>query len=197
MGVGHDSDGLDGHLRPNHFGPFLLTCCLAPHLDTVNGARVVNVGSNAHYRGSLHIDANHTIQGTPRSWYGRYARSKLCNVLFTLELQRRLSPASNVLACCVSPGRVYTNIFDNVPGCLRPVLHAVASCCFQTPAQGARTVLYACTSPDITSRMLYLHNCKQVEASAMGRDAVLASMLWTASENAVGLREGERAPLLF
>ena len=194
MGVGIDADGMDGHLRPNHFGPFLLTCCLAPYLD--NGARVVNVGSNAHYRGSLHI-ANGAIQGNPRNWYGRYARSKLCNVLFTLELQRRLPHNSNVLACCVSPGRVYTNIFNNVPGCLRPVLHAIASTCFQTPAQGAHTILYACTSPDVHRHTLYLHDCKPVEASAVGRDAALAQTLWTVSERVVGLQPHERAPLLF
>lgn len=195
MGVGPDPDGLDGHLRPNHVGPFLLTCLLAPSLHS--NARVVNVGSNAHYRGSLHIGADDRIQGTPRTWYGRYARSKLCNVLFTLELQRRLPADSHIVACCVSPGRVYTNIFNNVPGCLRPMLHTLASCCFQTPEQGARTVVYACTSPAVSRRSLYLHDGKERVPSSAARDAALAAALWRASERMAGLRGNERCPLLF
>ncbi len=54
MGVGPEEDGSDGHLRLNHFGPFLLTRLLLPRMAA--HGRIVNVGSEAHYRGTLQID---------------------------------------------------------------------------------------------------------------------------------------------
>lgn len=200
-------DGLDGHLRPNHFGPFLLTCCLANTLDH-KGARIVNVGSRAHFQGTLVLDTKHnSIQGTPRGWYYQYARSKLCNLLWTLELQRRLqesaggggnTSAHNVTATCISPGRVATNIFHSIPGCVRPIVQALARACFQTPAQGARTVVYAATAPELHGKqVLYYHDCKPAPVSAAGCDGLLAKQLWEVSEAFVGLTSHERAGLLY
>lgn len=195
-------DGLDGHLRPNHFGPFLLTCCLGNSLDP-RGSRIVNVGSRAHFQGTLVIDpTTHAIQGTPRHWYTQYARSKLCNVLWTLELQRRLlkagPPGEHITAYCISPGRVATNIFNNIPGCLRPLVQGLARVCFKTPAQGATTVVHAATAPELHGRhVLHLKNCQEAPVSAAGRDVVLAKRLWDVSERFVGLRGEERAGLLF
>lgn len=77
-----------------------------------------------------------------------YARSKLCNLLMTAELSRRLTARhSSVTASCVSPGRVNTHIFANVPGLLRPPLQLLAGLLFQTPQQvggGGRQATPAC-----------------------------------------------------
>jgi len=142
MGLPGDPEPLkDGHLLPNHLGPFLLTNqllhCMRP------GSRVVNVASRAHFQGSLEIgDSGQgggrgpSIIGTPSSWYHSYARSKLCNVLHMAELQRRMDDGGHgVMAFSVSPGLVNTGIFRNVWAPLRwalsPLIHAV----YQTPEQ--------------------------------------------------------------
>lgn len=147
MGVGPPPEGGggaggDGHLRPNHLGPFLLTRLLLPRMAA--GGRVVAVGSQAHRRGRLAFDGGGGLPPLPAGglagglfrWYPEYARSKLANLLFTAELARRLEArGSGVTATCVSPGRVATSIFGNVPALLRGPLALLARAAFQTPAQ--------------------------------------------------------------
>ena len=211
MGVSPGDDGTDGHMQPNHYGPFLLTRLLLPLMSPRRG-RVVNVASEAHRRGSLRIsggddgDAGGTpggaaplrLEGGPAAhWYASYGRSKLCNVLFTAELSRRLQQrGSGVTACSVSPGRVNTGIFSNVPGALRPALRWLAAACFQTPAQGARTVLHAVLSPELEGRHeLYLHDEKACAASAAAQDSALAARLWRLSVQETGQSAAEDAAL--
>ncbi len=72
--------------------------------------------------------------------YAQYARSKLCNVLHVLELQRRFAAEGTATtAHAVSPGRVNTNIFDNLPPLARYLLKPLASTLFQTPKQASKT----------------------------------------------------------
>jgi NAD(P)-dependent dehydrogenase (short-subunit alcohol dehydrogenase family) len=140
MGVPPAADGSDAHLRPNHLGPHLLTRLLLPRMAP--NARIVTVGSEAHYRGSLAF--SHAPDGTPClqtqrlwHWYLDYARSKLCNLLMTAELARRLQRSgSSVTAHCVSPGRVATQIFRNAgPAVMQRPLNQVLRTVFQTPEQ--------------------------------------------------------------
>mmetsp|Transcript_2060 Transcript_2060/g.6100 ORF Transcript_2060/g.6100 Transcript_2060/m.6100 type:complete len:311 (+) Transcript_2060:289-1221(+) len=196
MGLPGDPEPLkDGHLLPNHLGPFLLTNqllhCMRP------GSRVVNVASRAHFQGSLEIgDSGQgggrgpSIIGTPSSWYHSYARSKLCNVLHMAELQRRMDDGGHgVMAFSVSPGLVNTGIFRNVWAPLRwalsPLIHAV----YQTPEQGARTVLHAACSPELKQGGLYLHNLKAATPAALAQEPALARGLWAASERLIEVAE--------
>ncbi|GFR49722.1 hypothetical protein Agub_g11878 [Astrephomene gubernaculifera] len=91
MGVPPAADGSDRHLTVNHLGPYLLTRLLLPHMT--HGSRVVNVASRAHYAGCLKLrtgpPGGGAIHGNVHHWWWQYARSKLCNVLVTAELQRR------------------------------------------------------------------------------------------------------------
>ncbi|EFJ41656.1 hypothetical protein VOLCADRAFT_119651, partial [Volvox carteri f. nagariensis] len=91
MGVSPANDGSDRHLTANHLGPYLLTRLLLPHMT--HGSRIVNVASRAHYGGSLSLVSGphgaKAIRNDTHHWWWQYARSKLCNVLFTAELQRR------------------------------------------------------------------------------------------------------------
>lgn len=192
-----DVEGRDRCMVTNHYGPFLLTNLLLPLM--ARGGRIVNVGSRAHFQGSLQFDSQGNVTGSPWHWYLGYARSKLCNTLFTLELQRRLAVSkADITAYCVSPGRVNTNLFTGITGPLGWALAPLVSALYQTPQQGAQTVLYAATSPDLAGRNeLYLHDMRTVTASATGRDVALAGRLWEASERFVGMQAAERAQQLL
>lgn len=195
--------GAAEHMRPNVYGPYLLTRLLQPLMAP--GGRVVAVASEAHRRGTLQVTVDtssgrrHMEGGTfgSNSWYAAYAQSKLGNVLLTAALARRLQQrGSSVTTSSVSPGRVNTNIFGNVPGVLQPVLRWLAAGFFQTPAQGARTVLHAALAPELQKRReLYLHACKPCTPSAAARDERLADELWELSNEEVGLSTAEDAAL--
>ena len=190
----------DGML-PNHFGHFLLTRLLLPHMAP--GGRIVTVGSEAHYRGSLEFEADSSRRGRlrlappPSNWYRAYARTKLCSLLFTAELQRRLEQrGSSITAYTASPGRVNTNIFHSVRGLLRAPLHLLARAFFQTPAQGAQTVLQTALDPELQGKhVLYSHAMRPKTASVAARDPALAEQLWVLSAREVGLSPEEDARL--
>lgn len=118
-------------------------------------------------------------------------------MLFTAELSRRLQARrSSITAYSVSPGRVATRIFDNVPGWLQPILQTLAAACFQTPAQGARTVLHAALAPELQGRHeLYLHNSRPSTASQQAREPALAAELWQLSNQETQLSAADDAAL--
>jgi NAD(P)-dependent dehydrogenase (short-subunit alcohol dehydrogenase family) len=191
--------GTCSHWRPNTLGPYLLTRLLLPRMAA--RARIVTVASEAHRRGSLHISSDGEGRrledgGGAGGWYAQYARSKLANVLMTAELSRRLEQRGSTVTCSsVSPGRVNTGIYSNVPGWLRTPLRWLAAAAFQTPAQGASTVLHAAMSPELGRHELYLHAMRPCRASPAAYDAKLAGELWQLSNQQVGLSAAEDAAL--
>ena len=207
MGAPPGPGGEDPHLSPNHFGPFLLTRLLLPSMAP--HARIVTVGSEAHRRGSLELEREGELEGEKNSggggavpagrrrlrggrgahWYRQYARSKLANALMTAELNRRLEArGSTVTACCASPGRVATNIFHSLGGVLGPVLRSLASLAFQTPQQGASTVVQAATAPELQGRrVLYMHAGGEQAAAPAALDPALARGLWEVSVRETGM----------
>ncbi|KAL4420146.1 hypothetical protein ABPG77_010362 [Micractinium sp. CCAP 211/92] len=217
MGVPPNADGSCGHFGPNHLGPYLLTRLLLPMMAA--GSRVVTVASESHRRGSLRIGGAtgsstsgstsgssaagspshklHLAGPPPANWYAAYARSKLANVLMTAELAQQLERRGcGVTAYSVSPGRVATNILVNVPGLLQAPLRWLASLAFQTPAQGARTVLHAALSPSLAGRSeLYLHAQRPCKAARAAQDEQLAAQLWQLSNQEVGLSAANDAAL--
>lgn len=212
MGVPPGPDGDCAHWRPNHLGPFLLTRLLLPLMAA--GGRIVTVASEAHRRGSLRVERaqssgrRHLVEPRGAStsplallgeggWYGQYARSKLANVLMTAELSRRLQQRASTVTCyAVSPGRVNTGIFANVPGALHAPLRWLAAAAFQSPEQGASTVLQAALAPELQGKHeLYLHNMRPCRASAAARDAELAANLWQLSCEQAGLSAADDAAL--
>src|SRR4051812_42103561 len=104
--AGMTVDGFELQLGTNHLGHFALTNLLLPHVTD----RVVTVSSNLHRSGSIDLD-DLNWQRRPYSANGAYAQSKLANLLFTLELQRRLTAAgSRVRALGAHPGWAATNL---------------------------------------------------------------------------------------
>lgn len=205
MGVENRPDGSDRHMLANHYGPYLLTRLMIPLMH--RGSRIVNISSRAHYAGSLAIDGGKVLDDQPSSsggagsasglgswwsgplWLRQYSRSKLCNVLFTQQLQQRLKDRG-ISAFSVSPGFVNTSIFNNVPSVLRSLMRPLINTIALTPAQGARTGIYAALSPELKDRnALFLHDCKEKEPSALAGDVVLGQRLWDASEKFVKISQ--------
>jgi len=175
---GVTADGFERHFGINHLGHFALTTALLPLLTAAGGgARIVNVASDAHY-GAKGIDFD-ALRSPTRSITGmrEYAVSKLCNVLFTQELARRLD-AATVSAYSLHPGVVASQIWRRVPWPARQVMTRR----MLTVEQGARTSLYCATSPDLAGRSGgYYEKCAEATPSAVATPA-LAARLWEYSE---------------
>jgi len=150
------AQGFELQLGTNHLGHFLLTQGLEPLLRP--GTRVVNVSSRGHLRSGMRWDDPHFRDEAGYDKWVAYGQSKTANVLFTLELERRMGP-SGVHAYALHPGVILTELGRHLTpedgaGLAKrlPV--------FKTVEQGAATTLYAAVSPDLEGRGgLYLEDC--------------------------------------
>lgn len=185
---GVTAQGFELTFGVNHLGHFLLTTLLLDRLQAGGGpgagggpARVVNVSSNAHL-GAKGVDFD-AVRRRTRSFAGlvEYQVSKLCNVLFTQELARRVDPA-RVATYAVHPGVVASNIWRQVPWPIRPLAKR-----FMTDATtGAETSIHCATSPDVDDLSgRYFEKCEERAASPRAT-AELAADLWARSEEWTG-----------
>src|ERR1700729_366368 len=176
-------DGFELHFGVNHLGHYALTLLLLDRL-TASGpdARIVNVSSAAHY-GAPGIDFD-ALRRRTASFTGQreYAVSKLCNVLFTQELTRRLD-GSGVSAHALHPGVVASDIWRRVPRLVRPLITAR----MLTTEQGAVTSLYCATSPVLAaSGGGYYDKCAAQEPNPAATPE-LAELLWQRSATWAGV----------
>ncbi|AYB53079.2 SDR family oxidoreductase [Ralstonia solanacearum] len=175
-------DGFELTFALNHLSHFQLTHSLFDLIRQTPGARVVSTSSGMQARGAL------DLQKTPTSLEGpgwrAYATSKLANILFTKELQRRLE-GTTATANCFEPGTVRTQFgaFGSDLGFLMNLVYALARPFARTPEQGADSLIWLATSPEAASlRGEYVSNRRPVSPSTQARDPKLASDLWTLSE---------------
>ena len=176
------ADGLERTFAVNHMAYFVVTELLLPILSPQ--ARIVSTASAAHAFARLDFADLQTVQGY--SAFGAYGRSKLCNILWTRELARRLS-ATGVTANCVHPGGVNTGFGDNATGWLKSVM-ALGKRFMITPTQGADTLIWLATSPDVAGRTGgYWSRRQLITPSAAARDPEAALRLWRASADIAGL----------
>ncbi len=174
---GLTKDGFELMFGVNHLGHFAFTMALLDCLTT-SKARIVNVASDAHYQASgidfgLLRRRTRTITGMRE-----YAVSKLCNVLFSQELARRLA-GTGVTTYALHPGVVASDIWRRVPWPVRPLIKAR----MLTSEQGAQTSLYCATSPEVAADSgLYYDQCKVREASPVATPE-LGEQLWAQSES--------------
>ncbi|HYR55913.1 MAG TPA: SDR family oxidoreductase [Myxococcaceae bacterium] len=178
-------DGIESTFALNHLGYFLITRLLLDVLVQSAPARVVNVASAAHYAGSMHFED----LGFERGYriMRAYARSKLANVLFTRELARRLE-GTGVTVNSLHPGAVATGIWNGAPGWIRPVINLAGRFLMLTPAQGAESILYVATSPEVEGKTgLYFEKNLSKSPSPLACDDALASRLWERSSELVKL----------
>jgi NAD(P)-dependent dehydrogenase (short-subunit alcohol dehydrogenase family) len=172
-------DGIEQTFAVNHLGPFLLTNLLLDLIVKSAPARIVNVASTGHYRGTLDFDDLGFANGG--YWIMRaYSRSKLANVIFTRDLARRLE-CKNVTVTSMHPGAVATNIWSGAPRWAQPLL-GVAKLLMVTPEEGGRRIVYLATSPDVEGKSggYYEKNAERTPAPLALDDAV-ARRLWDES----------------
>jgi NAD(P)-dependent dehydrogenase (short-subunit alcohol dehydrogenase family) len=170
-------DGFEQTFALNHLAPFLLTNLLLERL-TASRARVVTTASDAHKGGLLDLDDLQSERGRFRP--GRvYGTTKLCNVLFTRELQRR-NPA--IAANCFHPGVIRTGFGKN-DGMLVRISLTLAGPFLRSPESGASSLVWLALDPAAGElRGQYVERQRPVQPSAQAQDDRLAGDLWERSE---------------
>lgn len=152
---GTTKDGFELQFGTNHLGHFAFTGLLLDKLLDVDGARIVTVSSNGHKMGgAIHWDDLHWERSYSRM--GAYTQSKLANLLFTYELQRRLAPRGKTIAVAAHPGTATTELARSLPRPIERAFLAAAPVLFaQTPAGGALPSLRAATDPGVLGGQYY------------------------------------------
>lgn len=189
------ADGFELQFGTNHLGPFALTGLLLDHLLPVQGSRVVTISSQGHRVGAaIDFDNLHGEHRYDRSL--AYTRSKLANLLFTYELQRRLaSGGAATIAVAAHPGGSRTGLMRNAPRGIRAGVALVSPLIFQSAAMGALPTLRAATDPTVRGGEYYGPRGlgeqrgypKCVQSSAQSHDRDLQQRLWAVSEELTGV----------
>jgi len=178
------ADGIEMTFALNHLGYFLLTNLLLDTLKASPPARIVNVSSDAHRGAQMNFS---DPQGERR--YGgwrAYGQSKLANLLFTYELARRLE-GTGVTVNAVHPGFVATGFGRNNRG-LFALLIRLAQLTALSPEQGAETLIYLATSPEVEGVTgKYFVKKRPVESTRASYDQSAAQRLWQLSAQLTGL----------
>ena len=200
------ADGFETQFGVNHLGHFALTGLLFERLRETAAAdgdvRVVTHASGLHERGEIDFD---DLQGE-RDYdpWEAYARSKLANVLFAYELDRRLQDTGDdVTSVACHPGYAATNLQRRGPEAegsrLKAALMAVANAVFaQSAAMGALPLLYAATASDVDGGdyvgpggLLNMRGTPETQRSSeRSYDRGTAARLWDVSEDLTGVTYG-------
>ncbi|MYW01738.1 SDR family NAD(P)-dependent oxidoreductase [Streptomyces sp. SID3343] len=187
---GRTADGFETQFGTNHLGHFLLTALLAPTLRA--GARVVNLSSAGHVSSGVRWDDPH-YESAPEEYHPwkAYGASKTANILFTVELDRRLR-AHGVRAYAVHPGMIATNLGRYMTRDAGRDLHKKVTAAhmpaFKSIPAGAATQVWAATAPELADvGGVYLADCAiSAEHAPWALDEADAARLWTLSEQWVG-----------
>ena len=174
---GQTAQGFELAFGINHLGHFLFTTLLLDHLKQSGPARIVNVSSDSHYQ-AKGIDWDEVRQPTKGiTGLHEYGVSKLCNVLFTQELARRLPP-TEVTAYALHPGVIASDIWRRMPAPVRLVMKLF----MKSTDEGSMTTLHCATSPALagTSGRFYVKSAEK-DASPVASPG-LAKELWERSE---------------
>ena len=187
-------DGFEMQFGTNHLGHFALTGLLLDKLLGTPEARVVNVASGAHRMGRIHFD-DLQWERSYSKWFA-YGQSKLANLLFTFEMQRRLDAVGRkLLVAACHPGYAATNLQAAGPrlsgsSTMESIWGTLNRAFAQSAAMGALPTLYAATSPEVHGgdyigsggfAEMWGHPAK-VGCSGAAKDVAVAAKLWDVSE---------------
>lgn len=190
--VGRTADGFESQFGTNHLGHFALTGQLLPLLRDTPAARVVSVSSLAHFLGRMNFDDLNAEKGYNAT--RAYGQSKLANLLFVRELERRLRAAgASALAAAAHPGSTRTNLQQH-----SKLMHAVVAMYSQEPRDGALPSLYAATAPDVrggeyfgpSRRFGMIGPPGRARSAPAANDTRAARRLWEVSEQLTGISFG-------
>jgi len=179
-------DGLEMTFATNHMAYFVVTNILLDRLKATPGARIVSTASDAHRSGRLDFDDLQSEKS-----YGSfrvYGTSKLCNILFTREVARRLD-GSGVTANCLHPGFVGTRFGqNNASNIFTKLLRDAVMSLGISPEEGAKTIIHLASSPDVaTISGEYFYKSKVAEPTAAAQNDADARRLWDVSAKIAGL----------
>ncbi len=193
--------GFERQVGTNHLGHFALTGLLLDLLLPVPGSRAVTVSSTGHrIRAAIHFDDLQWERSYSR--IGAYGQSKLANLMFTYELQRRLAPHHTTIAAAAHPGASDTELTQNMSGLVRNTptvvrapIHRLAPLVTQPAARGALPTLRAATDPAVLGGQYYGPSGlgevrglpRLVTSSPASYDLAVQRRLWTVSEELTGV----------
>jgi NAD(P)-dependent dehydrogenase (short-subunit alcohol dehydrogenase family) len=188
-------DGFELQFGTNHLGAFALTGLLLENLLPVEGSRVVAVASIAHrIQAGIHFDDLQWERSYNR--VAAYGQSKLSNLMFTYELDRRLAAKdANTIAVAAHPGISNTELMRHVPGSGLPGFRTVAGLFTNSAEVGALATLRAATDPAVSGGQYYGPDGFRelrghpvlVESSAQSHDREIQRRLWAVSEELTGV----------
>eukprot|EP00624_Nannochloropsis_granulata_P001649 evm.model.NODE_18044_length_13276_cov_24.207518.2 len=204
------SEGLEATMATNHYGHFLLTLLLFPELEKVSDGRIVNVSSSLHKAPTSFNFDDPLYESSAYSLFGAYGQSKLANVLFTFELQRRLDALQRdrakivgrrggrggggkvMTANAVHPGNVQTEVARNMAWLFywgQRLCSPLLWCFSKNPSQGAYTSVHAATAPSLrgVGGLYFVNSEATADVSAVAKDPEVAERLWEMSEGVCGL----------
>jgi NAD(P)-dependent dehydrogenase (short-subunit alcohol dehydrogenase family) len=194
---GETEDGFESQFGVNHLAHFALTGLLLELLLATPGARVVNITSNAHERGQMDFEDLGFQYGNSYDRTAAYYRSKLANLLFTKELQRRLEESSaDAMAVAAHPGISNTHLADHlIEGPFLDLALPLTSKILQSAAMGALPTLRAAVDPLARGGDYYgpdgFNSFRgypvKINTSPAAQDAVDAQRLWNESERLTGV----------
>jgi NAD(P)-dependent dehydrogenase (short-subunit alcohol dehydrogenase family) len=191
---GTTADGFELQFGTNHLGHFALTGLLLGLMLPVEGSRVVTVSSNAHKAGRINFGDLQWQRGYRR--IAAYGQSKLANLMFTYELQRRLSAAgAPTIALAAHPGTSRTQLARYLPAVLRELNNAVGGPFSQGARMGALPTLRAATDPDARGGDYYGPDGwlqvrgypVRARSSARSHETPAQQRLWAESERLTGV----------
>jgi len=178
-------DGLEMTFATNHLAYFVVTNLLLERLKAAPGARVVSTSSAAHKSGKLNFDDLQSEKSF--SGFAAYGTSKLCNILFTRELARRLS-GTGVTATCLHPSFVATRFGDNNEGLWAFGVAIAKRFGAISVEEGAKTIVYLASSPEVAGQSGgYYYKCAPETPSAAAQNDADAKRLWDVSAKIAGV----------
>ncbi|CAB3239381.1 unnamed protein product [Arctia plantaginis] len=182
-------DGLSLYMQVNYFGHFLLTSLLLPLLKSSSPCRIINISSDEHRRGKFELD--NIIENATNDAYNlrkEYRKAKICNILMTLELARRLE-GTGITSNCLNPGIIFTAIEGETTLLVRYIQKIVQQF-LKTPWEGAQTTIFLAVSPEVEFVSgKYYSDCREKIPARCARDKDVARKLWEISEELVGLKK--------
>lgn len=178
-------NGIEESFAVNHLAPFLLTNLLLPRLQQSEPARVVTVASDAHkFVAGINFDDLGFEHGY--GWMKSYGQSKLANIMFAYELDRRLQ-GSGVTSNCLHPGAVATGLGMNNGWWARGLIRLLRPF-FKTSERGAETSVFLSSSPTVEGVSgKYFSNCRELKSAQSSYDRDAAQRLWDVSVEMTGL----------